>query len=78
MFRRMLFVTLLLGVPTALADGLGVSPGSGVSTYARASASGVAAHHGLMAGNMKPLFRALLFGRNAKYDRPREEGEITF
>jgi hypothetical protein len=78
MLRRMLVVTLLLGVPAAFADGLGVSPGLGVSTYARASTAGLTPHHGLMVGNMKPLFRALLFGRNAKYDRPREEGEITF
>ncbi len=78
MLRRMLVVTLLLGVPVALADGLGVSPGLGVSACARTSTAGLTPHHALMAGNLKPIFRALLFGRNAKYDRPREEGEITF
>ena len=77
MIRRMLFVALLLGVPTAFADGLGVSPGLGVSAYARTPAA-AASQHALVVGNMKPLFRALLFGRNYKYDRPHEEGEITF
>ncbi|MBN1335295.1 MAG: hypothetical protein JXB39_04995 [Deltaproteobacteria bacterium] len=78
MFRRMLFVTLLLGVPSAFADGLGVSPGMGVSSHAHASMAGSVSHHAVLAGSVKPLFKALLFGRNARYDRPREEGEITF
>jgi hypothetical protein len=79
MLRRMMIVALLLGVPTALADGIAVSPSVGV---AATKASPMI--HGDMASRMavrmsgQGLYKALLFSKTTKYARPAEEGDITF
>ena len=76
MLKRMMVVALFLGAPSALANGIGISPGIGVGAY---NVHGAQVMHTRAAVRVsgKHLYQMLLFTRNAKMPQPREEGEIT-
>ncbi len=79
MLRRMLFVALFLGVPSAFANGIAVSPSAGAaaSSAAGLASANLQARMAARAGS-NHMFKALLFAKSAKMARPAEEGEITF
>lgn len=79
MLRRMMIVALLLGVPSALADGIAVTPSVSVgatqaTTMLNASVSARVAAR--LSG--QGLYKALLFSKSTKMARPAEEGDLTF
>ena len=79
MLRRMMIVALLLGVPTALADGIAVTPSVGVAAT-QATPMLNAASQARAAARMSGmhLYKATMLARTTKGPRPAEEGDITF
>ncbi len=79
MLRRMMIVALLLGVPSALADGIAVSPSVGVAAT-QATPMLNAAMQGRTAARLSGsyLYKAMLVSRTTKGPQPAEEGDITF
>ncbi len=79
MLRRMMIVALLLGVPSALADGIAVNPSMGVgATQAAPSLNAQLSPRMMAAMSGQGLYKALMFAKSTKYARPAEEGDITF
>ena len=79
MLRRMMIVALILGAPTALADGIAVTPSVNISA-SQASPMLNAAVSARVAARLsgQHLYNALLFTKSAKTPRPSEKGDITF
>ncbi len=79
MLRRMLIVALLLGSTSAFADGIAVTPATGVAVtganpMVRADMNVQVAAR--LSGTH--LFKALLFSKTTKVPRPSEEGDVMF
>ncbi|MFH1469649.1 MAG: hypothetical protein ABIO70_35010 [Pseudomonadota bacterium] len=78
MLRRMMLVALILGVPSALADGFAVAPtmGAGLAKASPMMSAQFGPQMSHMGGQM--MYKALMFSRSVKYSRPAEKGDITF
>ncbi len=79
MLRRMMIVALLLGVPTAMADGISVSSsasGGAAQTSVMLNTNAVTRANARLSGQQ--LYKALMFTKSTKVPRPSEEGDITF
>ncbi len=79
MLRRMMIVALLLGVPSAFANGIAVSPSVGVAATQATPMLNTAAQ-GRAAARLSGsfLYKAMLISRTTKGPQPSEEGDITF
>lgn len=79
MFRRMMIVALLLGVPSAFADGIAVTPSVNVAaTQANVMLNANVSSRAAVRLSGQQLYKALLFSKSTKVPRPAEEGDITF
>jgi hypothetical protein len=79
MLRRMMIVALLLGVPSAFADGIAVTPTVGVAaTQPNAMLNATASARVAARLSGQYLYKSLLFSKSTKVPQPAEEGDITF
>jgi hypothetical protein len=79
MLRRMMIVALLLGVPTAFADGIAVSPSMSVGvTQATPMCNSAMSARVAARLSGQHLYKALLFSKSTKVPRPSEQGDISF
>jgi hypothetical protein len=78
MLRRMLFVALILGVPSAFADGIAVMPTAGPGISMAGPMMGPQLNVRIARGSGQALYKALLFSKSTKMARPAEQGDITF
>ncbi len=79
MLRRMMIVALLLGVSTAFADGIAVTPSVSVgATQATPMINANVSARVAARLSGQALYKALLFSKSAKMPRPAEQGDISF
>jgi hypothetical protein len=78
MLRRVMLVALILGVPSAFADGFASAPTMGASLAKAAPMMSVrfGPQMSHMSGQM--MYKAMLFSHSTKYSHEREKGEIAF
>jgi hypothetical protein len=74
----MMFVALILGVPSAFANGFAATPtmGAGLAKAAPVMSVRFGPQMAHMSGQM--MYKAMLFSRSVKYAHEAEKGDITF
>ena len=78
MLRRMMLVALVLGVPSAFADGFATAPtmGAGLAKAAPMMSVRFGPQMSHLSGQM--MYKALMFSHSVKYAHEAEKGDITF